>query len=181
MGWFQDFTRRARGDDLELSYPIKHEDGYESTFLYISNIPADAASILGAFGFNYNLERKHAILVTTKQAKRLEKIGVKSYETYDWNLSRGKGKNTKGTVITQKRTFDIPARPVWGLFRNTNIPIIRKFYDRLGERMTTGIARYMDKAEREKWYRGDPSDYRSARQGSSLRDTQSQQLSLIHI
>lgn len=165
VGWFADLSRRLRGDDLEADYPIKHEGGSEGRFRFISHIPQSAEAVLGAFGFNYDLEREGYIPITTKQAKRLEKVGIRSHETYDFASTQGRGKNVKGSVSSSPLTFEIPARPVWGLFRRENLTVIRNFYNSLGERMARSIGRYMDKAERQRWYQ---SDYRSAMQGLSL-------------
>ena len=172
VGWFADMSRRARGDDLEADYPIKHEGGSEGRFRYVSYIPKKAESVLGAFGFNYDAERDGYIIVTTKQAKRLEKIGVKSYLTHKFGKAKVDTKVERGRVVKTIEetplTYDIPARPVWGLFRRENLPIIRNFYDNLGGSMARNIGRYMDKAERQAWYKGNQSDYRAAIQGVSV-------------
>ena len=172
VGWFSDMSRRSRGDDLEADYPIKHEGGSESRFRFINYIPKKAQEVLGAFGFDYDAERDGYIIVTTKQAKRLEKIGIRSYLSHEFGKAKVDTKVERGrlvkTVEQTPLTFDIPARPVWGLFRRENLTIIKNFYDGLGERMARNIGRYMEKAERQEWYKGSQSHYRSSIQGVSM-------------
>ena len=103
--WFQDYSRRARGDDLEAGYPSKFEEGSEGQFRFISHIPENAQHVLSAFGWTSAIRDLDSsrIIVTTKAANKLEKFGVQSYLTYDFRSTQGRGKNRKGKQGAGKR------------------------------------------------------------------------------
>ena len=150
VGWFSDLSRRIRGDDLEADYPIKHEGLSKSRFRFVSYLPKSVEALGGSLG------EEEFVPVTTRQAKRLEKLGVKSYLSYKFGHGTTTTKKVDGKLVKEvtqvPEYFDIPARPVWGLFTRENLQEINKFYDKLEERMATAIGRFLDKAERKDWY-----------------------------